>query len=276
MRIYRDPIYLNKEALTPIANSFGIEVDTSIEVDTRDSTNKKGGFDAKATIPGTSVGAGFNIGGGTESEISQKRTVTAHPGAALNNLIEKLQEEESLIDLSDKQAITKDEQAITKSALIEIESDWELSPVTDQGRMLNLVLKQLLQNPNNIPKKVPVELIRDALEPRPTDENQKLIFIKTSEPTNDMTVIALLDSEWLVGNNTEDDLEEDRTFFGLVETFKPEGEFYSLEKHFTRGLNRALRRKVDLKRLYESVELSEEDLKFHGPLVVIKVIAVYP
>jgi len=268
MRIYRDPVYLNKEALTPIANSFGIEVDTSIEVDTRDSTNKKGGFDAKATIGGTSVGAGFNIGGGTESEISQKRTVTAHPGAALNNLIEKLQEDASLIDLSD-------EQAITKSALIEIESDWELSPVTDQGRMLNLVLKQLLQNPNNIPKKVPVKLIQDALKPRPTDENQKLIFIRTNESADDVTVIALLDSEWLVGNNTEDDLEEDRTFFGLVETFKPEGN-YSLEKHFTRGLNRTLRRKVDLKQLYKSVELSEEDLEFHGPLVVIKVIAVYP
>ena len=272
MRIYRDPIYLNKEALTPIANNFGIEVDTSIEVDTRDLTNKKGGFDAGATIPGTSIGIKGNLGGGTESEISQKRTVTAHPGAALNNLIEKLQEEESLIDLSD-------EQAITKSALIEIESDWELSPVTDQGRMLNLVLKQLLQNPNNIPKEVPVELIRDVLEPRPTDENQKLIFIRTNESADDMTVIALLDSKWLVGNNTEDDLEEDRTFFGLVETFKPEGGFYSLEKHFTRGLNRKAWRKMkkpDREKLYNSLELSEEDLKFHGPLVVIKVIAVYP
>ena len=267
MRIYRDPIYLDKDALTPIANSFGIEVDTSIEVDTRDLTNKKGGFDAGATIPGTSIGIKGNLGGGTESEISQKRTVTAHPGAALNNLIEKLQEDASLIDLSD-------EQAITKSALIEIESDWELSPVTDQGRMLNLVLKQLLQDPNNIPKEVPVKLIQDALKPRPTD--QKLIFIRANESADDMTVIALLDSKWLVGNNTEDDLEEDRTFFGLVETFKPEGGFYSLEKHFTRGLNRALRRKVDLKQLYKSVELSEEDLKFHGPLVVIKVIAVYP
>ena len=253
MRIYRDPIYLNKEALTPIANSFGIEVDTSIEVDTRDLTNKKGGFDAGATIPGTSIGIKGNLGGGTESEISQKRTVTAHPGAALNNLIEKLQEDASLIDLSD-------EQAITKSALIEIESDWELSPVTDQGRILNLFIK----------------LIQDALKPRPPDENQKLIFIRTNESANDMTVIALLDSEWLVGNNTEDDLEEDRTFFGLVETFKPKGKIYSLEKHFTRGLNRTLRRKIDLKQLYESVELSEEDLKFHGPLVVIKVIAVYP
>ena len=142
--------------------------------------------------------------------------------------------------------------------------------------MLNLFIEQIRQDPNNIPKEVPAKLIQDALKPRPTDENQKLIFIRANESADDMTVIALLDSEWLVGNNTEDDLEEDRTFFGLVETFKPEGGFYSLEKHFTRGLNRALRRKVDLKQLYESVELSEEDLKFHGPLVVIKVIAVYP
>ena len=162
MRIYRDPIYLNREALTPIANSFGIEVDTSIEVATRDLTNKKGGFDAGATIPGTSIGIKGNLGGGTESEISQKRTVTAHPGAALNNLIEKLQEDASLIDLSDGQAITK-------SALIEIESDWELSPVTDQGRILNLFIEQILQNPNNIPKKVPDKLIQDALKSRPTD-----------------------------------------------------------------------------------------------------------
>lgn len=272
MRIYRDPIYLNKEALTPIANSFGIEVDTSIEVATRDLTNKKGGFDAGATIPGTSIGIKGNLGGGTESEISQKRTVTAHPGAALNNLIEKLQEDASLIDLSDGQAITK-------SALIEIESDWELSPVTDQGRILNLFIEQILQNPNNIPKKVPAKLIQDALKSRPTDENQKLIFIRTNESANDMTVIALLDSEWLVGNNTEDDLEEDRTFFGLVETFKPKGKVYSLEKYFTRGLNRTLRRKmrkIDREKLYNPLELSEKDLEFHGPLVVIKVIAVYP
>lgn len=274
MNIYRNPVYLDREILTPIANQWGIEVDTEIEVTARDLTDKKGGFNGNASLPG--VGSvGLDLGGGTEAEISQTRVVKAHPGAALNALVNDLRSGGSLI--------TKlENETVTKSSLVEIEGDWEVSPVTDTGAMIGALIQLMLKNPQAIEsREVPPEIAASFASPQ-TISNRKIVLRKINESEDDTKVIALLDSGLLVGNNSEDDLEDDKTILGLVETFKPEGGSYSLERFFSGGMGRALRRQMKTEKMYETLgtmhgeNFSEEDLKVPGPVVVLKVVAVYP
>lgn len=273
MTVYRDPIYIDKGILAPIANRWGIEVDREVEVTARDLTNKKGGFEGKTSIGGI-ASAGLNLGGGTEAEISQKRIIQAHPGAALNELIDILYRDNELLNLEDE--------AIRKSSLVEIEGDWEISPITEIGSMMGSLIQMMTTDPNIMhSKEVPLELAANLVLPN-SISNRKIVLTKIKESEEEQTIIALLDSDLLVGNYSEDDLEDDKTVLGLVETFKPENGIYSLERYFSGGMARTLRRKMKPEKIYESLgtlydgDFSEEDLKISGPLVVVKVVAVYP
>lgn len=264
---------MDKEILTPIANQWGIEVDTEVEVTARDLTDKKGGFKGKASVGGL-ASAGLNLGGGTEAEVSQKRTVKAHPGAALNELIEKLYLTDGLINNSE-------DQAISKSTLVEIEGDWEISPVTEIGAIMGHLIQLMRKDPKVIEsKEMPPEFAANFVSSR-TGSNRKIVLTKIKESAEERTVVALLDSDLLVGNSSEDDLEDDKTILGLVETFKPEGSSYSLERYFSGGMARTLRRQMKSQNLYKSLgalyeDFSEEDLTISGPLIVLRVVAVYP
>ncbi len=189
MKIYRKPIYLNKEILTPIANERGIEIDTEVEVTVRDLKTKKGGLSGSGTIPGI-ASANLDLGRGTEGEVSQSRVVKAHPGAALNELIDDFHSAGSLItDLEGE--------PVSKSSLVEIEGDWEVSPVTDTGAMIGMLIQLMLKNPQAIEsREVPPEIAANFASPQ-TISNRKIVLRKINESDEDTKVIALLDSELL-------------------------------------------------------------------------------
>ena len=265
---------MDTDILTPIANQWEIEVDAEIEVTARDLSNKKGGFDGKATLPGVGAAA-LNLGGGTEAEVSQKRVVKAHPGAALNSLIAALHRDSSVItDL--------ESDSIEKSALAEIEGDWEVSPITDTGAMIESMISLIAKNPQLMKStEAPPELVAGFMSPK-SSPDRKVVLTRVTESDEETKVIALLDSGCLVNGCSEDDLEDDKTVLGLVETFKPEGGSYSLERYFSGGMGRALRRQMKAENLFESMgkiygdNFSRDDLTIAGPLVVLKVVAVYP
>lgn len=274
MQIYRTPFYLDTEILIPIANRWGIEVDTDIEVTAKDRTSKKGGVKGSAAVPGLGS-AGIDFGSGTEGEIEHSRVVKAHPGAALNMLLDQLHGDDSLItDIENE--------AITKSALVEIEADWEVSPVTDTGALIRSMFQFMANNPQAINNQEVPPAFAASIISSETTTNRKIVLNRISESDNQTRVIALLDSGLLVNNSSEDDLEDDKTILGLVETFKSEGKSYSLESFLSGGVGRALRRKVNATKMYESFgtlfgeNFSEEDLQVQGPVIVLRVVAVYP
>lgn len=274
MQIYRPPIYLDKEILTPIANQLGIEVDTDIEVTARDRTSKKRGFSGGGAIPGVG-NARLDLGGDTEGEVAHSRVIKAHPGAALNGLIDKLRKDNLLItDL--------EEQTVVKSALVELEADWEISPVTDTGALIRSMIQFMSSNPQALQtEELPPAIAASIISPEAAP-NRKIVLTRVEESEEETKVIVLLDSGLLIDNHSEDDLEDDKTILGLVETFKAEGKSYSLDSFLSGGIGRALRRQIDTKKMYESLgalygdKFSEEDLKIQGPVVVLRAVAVYP
>lgn len=274
MRIYRTPIYLDKEILTPVANQFGIEVDTDIEITATDRTSKRRGLNAGGSIPGA-MGARLDLGKDAEGEVAHSRVIKAHPGAALNELLDRLHESNSLI--TDLESDT-----VVKSALVELEADWEISPVTETGALIRSMIQLLAANPQALhADELPMDIAASLISPE-TSPNRKIVLTRCEEFQNETKVVALLDSGLLANNHSEDDLEDDKTILGLVETFKPEGQAYSLESFLSGGIGRALRRQLAPHKIYESLgalyesDFSEQDLKVDGPVVVLRVIAVYP
>lgn len=274
MRIYRTPIYLDKEILTPVANQLGIEVDTNIEITATDRTSKRRGLNAGGSIPGA-MGARLDLGKDTEGEVAHSRVIKAHPGAALNELLDRLHESDSLI--TDLESDT-----VVKSALVELEADWEISPVTETGALIRSMIQLLAANPQALhADELPMDIAASLISPE-TSSNRKIVLTRCEESQNETKVVVLLDSGLLANNHSEDDLEDDKTILGLVETFKPEGKAYSLESFLSGGIGRALRRQLSAHKIYESLgalyesDFSEQDLKVDGPVVVLRAIAVYP
>lgn len=165
---------------------------------------------------------------------------------------------------------------------MEIEGDWEISPVTEIGSTVGSLIQLMVKDPNIMhASEMPPQVIASFISPDSTS-NRKIVLSKLEEPGDEYKIIALLDSDLLVRNYSEDDLEDDKTILGLIETFKPEGGSYSLERFFSGGMTRAMRRQMKPEKLYGSLgalyggDFSEEDFKIPGPLVVVRVVAVYP
>ncbi len=200
MSVFRSPLYLDTEILIPLANYRGIEVMVDVAVTNRDRGQRSGnaGLKAAAPLPG---GSSLELGGsrGSESEVTQARTIRDHPANALNRLLDDLHAHDDL--LTDVDA----EPGVIRHQLVEIEADWKISPATDVGSLLTSMFTLLGQNPAALGSAEPpaefVSLLTTApawgsvvLDSSPDDESQTT------------RVLVLLNSANLVGESTVDDL----------------------------------------------------------------------
>ena len=133
MTFFRTPVYLDTEVLVPLANYHDIDVTTDVAITVRDlgKSSKGGAGGLSFPIPG---GPKLEAHGdsGSESEVTQARTVKAHPTNALNRLVNALQEAGDLKDSLSGQ--------VFKRQLVEVERDWTISTATDVGDLLSRII----------------------------------------------------------------------------------------------------------------------------------------
>lgn len=273
MSVFRSPLYLDTETLVPLANYHDIEVMVDVAVTQRDRGQRSGNAAAKAGLPIPGAPS-VELGGskGSESEVTQARTVKDHPTNALNRLLDAL---------AVSKDVTTDLSAgsITRHQLVELDGDWEISPATDIGSMLAAMVAMMAQNPSAMESsELPAEFY-SLMTSAPA--RGSVVLTATLDDAEEMRVLVLLDSGFLVGQTSLDDLEEERTVFGQVDTIAAEGSHYSLDKFFLSGLDRPIRRAVDVEQMLEAMgkgfgrPMTMDDLKVQGPLVVLKAIAIY-
>jgi len=272
MSFFRSPIYLNTDLLVPLANYHDIEVMVDVALSQRDRGERTGkaGANVGLPVPGS---PGFEIGGtkGSESEVTQQRTVKDHPAHALNRLLDELTKSDDITDLPAS--------VITRHQIVQCDGEWEISPATDVGAMLTSMVKMASQNPSVWDSSEPPAEFYELVSSDP--ERGSVVLETTLDGDEPLNVVVLLDSGYLVGRANLDSLEDDRTVFGQVDTFLPEGSQYSLEKFFLSGFSRAIRRNISAEQLLSGMEASFgkpmtiDDLKIDGPLVVVKPIAIY-
>ncbi|ROZ61498.1 hypothetical protein EDL96_13245 [Kocuria soli] len=273
MRVFRSPLYLDIDILVPLANYHGIEVMVDVALSQRDRGERTGkaGANVALPIPGS---PGFEFGGsrGSEAEITQARTVKDHPTNALNRLLDELAKANDITtDLSGS--------AITRHQIVECDGDWEISPATDVGAMLTSMVTIMSQNPSALESSAPPPEFYSLMRSDP--ERGSVVLETTLEGADQLHVLVLLDSGCLVDRASLDSLEDERTVFGQVDVFLPEGSQYSLEKFFLSGFSRAIRRSISAEQLLSGMgasfgrPMTINDLKIDGPLVVVKPIAIY-
>lgn len=269
MSLFRSPIHLDLETLVPLANFHNIEVMTDVSLSERDLGKKGANAGLKMGIPGgPNIEAGGS--GAKESEVTQARTVQDHPASALNRLLDDLATAD---ELSDLQAGT-----VFKRQLVELDREWQVSPATDIGDLLEGLVRLMVSNPAAMDSK---EMPPEAMSLMAGESARGTVVLETEEKDAEgRSIIVLLSADDLTAKSTIDDLEGDRNVFGLVHEIVPEMKQYSLEKVFLTGFSRSIRRAFNTKDLLSLAAalnrpISEDDLAVPGPLIVIKAVAVY-
>ncbi|HET7415656.1 MAG TPA: hypothetical protein VFI97_08185 [Arthrobacter sp.] len=275
MSVFRSPLYLDTEILVPLANYHDIEVMVDVALTQRDRGERSGKAGAKAALPVPgSPGFELSRSKGSESEITQARTIKDHPSNALNRLLDELTKSNGIT--TDLSATAN---AITRHQLVELDGDWQISPATDVGALLASMVTMVAENPTALDSSEPPAEFYSLMNSEPT--RGPVVLDTTLRGAGQMHVLVLLDSGCLVDRVSLDDLEEERTVFGQVDVFLPEGSQYSLDKFFLSGFSRAIRRSISAEQLLSGMgpslgkPMSIDDLKIDGPLVVIKPIAIY-
>lgn len=273
MSMFRSPLYLDIDTLVPLANYHDIEVMVDVQVSQRDLGQRaaKAGIRASLPIPGS---PGIDAGGsrGSESEVTEARTVKDNPASALNRLLDTLQRNNDLTtDLS--------AQPLMRRQLVELDGDLEVSPATDVGALLAGMVNLMAQNPAAMSgSDVPDEFMT-LMTAGP--QGGPVVLDLASDDGQENRTLALLNAAHLTGGATLDDLEGERSVFGIIDTIVPDGQNYSLEKFFLSGVGRAVRRAFDTAELLQGMSegfgrpFTVNDLRLTGPLVVIKAVAVY-
>lgn len=270
MSMFRSPLYLDTEMLVPLANYHDIEVMIDVAVTQREVGRRLANAGGKMSVPIPGTPA-FEMGGskGSETEITQARTVKDHPSNALNRLLDTLAREGDITDLSDG--------VVTRRTLVEIDGDWEVSSATDVGSFLASMVALMIQNPAALKSSEPPAEFLSVM----TSPDVGSIVLNGVSDASNTRVLVLLDSGNLAGQASLDDLEGDRTIFGQVDAVIPEDGVYSLEKFFLSGFGRAMRRAINPAQMLEGLSegigrpMSVEDLRVPGPLAVVRAIAIY-
>ena len=68
-------------------------------------------------------------------------------------------------------------------------------------------------------------------------------------------LLVLLNAEHLLRQFTLDDLTEERTVFGQVDSFVPEGSQFLLQKFFLSGFGRSIRRAISVDDMLQGSEV---------------------
>lgn len=271
---FRIPRYLDVETLVPLANYHDVEVMVDREVS--DRVLRAGGGEAKIKARAGLVDAEAGGKRAVDSETKVTRTIRSAPAGALNELVDAL--------LRNNELKTSVEN-VAKRDLVEIETDWMISPASDAASMLATIVGAISADPTILQAdEPPPEVIAAMMSP--DTATGALILQQDDEQASDggtatATVIVLARQAHLYADSVADDLEGEHAVFGIVENFVPEGEHFDLGKMLLAGLPRAFRRQIDAAELLQGFAgeadagVDPQALNVPGPVVLVRAIAIY-
>lgn len=280
MSQFRAPIYLDLDLLVPLADYHDIEVMVNVDVSQRNRGSSSRRLEGRVALP---VPGSPSIGGGRnrdeESEVTESRTIADTPTSALNRLLDKLEKDDAVN--------TDASSSIGKRSVVDFDGDWSVSPMTDTGALLAAFFRMFASNPaaftsgasGQAAEDVPPEVFQ-ILAPGDNRANGPIVLNYEPSGDGEPNIVALLSSDHLIGGHTIDDLDGERNVFGVVDALVEPGRGYSLERFLLSGIPRSLRRTINADELLRTMpSLLRSDaspsLVLDGPLIVIKVVAVY-
>jgi len=269
---FRNPLYMDTPLLKNLADYHDIDVPTSRQVTQRlaGSSEKRAGI-AKVVDAGVQAGR--------ETETTEVYATEVRPIRLVNDVIDFMLAEAELIDLT----VDAEAQLLQRS-VVQVEGELVPSPATEIGSLLSrffplLTAKYAAGESNPQLSQQDIALI---LTPQASAEIQ--VYDLQLE-ISDRNFAILLDPSHLIEGRELDDLEGERTVFGLVERLIPEGSSYPLARYLLPGMNRSLRRRAEVSGAWDELvkgfgemmgqQLDMGALSVDGPAAIIQPVAIY-
>jgi hypothetical protein len=266
-----NPRYLDQTLVENMADHYGLGTLEERQVTRRTLRDRKteGGFDK-----------GLKATHGRESteEETEVYSRSVRPVRLVNDVVEGLRREESVIDYVDEADST-----LTKGSPILVEGEFQPSPIMETGNLMGSLLPTMLQQaaagksqPNVSASDMVAALTGGGQAKRPQ------LYEVAPDVADAPRFFAVVKPELIVDGYDEDDLTGELTAFGLVDRFVRPGRKLSLDKYLLPGVGRTMRRALmgdvggNLPAGFATDEkIKPEDVEVEGPVVVIEIAAIF-
>lgn len=271
---FRNPVYLDSELLSNLADYFGIALPAETNV-TRRSLQEGG------------KGAGVNkvVMAKAESshaeEVTETYSVSTRPVRLMNDLIDHVESTSELVDLdSEPQA------SLVNGALVQISGDLIPAAANDIGSIMARFLPLLMAQVSAGAKEFTPSTgeIAQAFMAEPDAGSAQLFELEPEEPVDGRRCLVIIDPAYLHGSATLDDLEGEQTFVAHVDRLvRPQAKL-GLEKYLLPGIPRTVRRAMGPEALMDMVtgldgvvgrKIDPGELIVTGPALILRPLAVF-
>ena len=269
---FRNPVYLDTELLSNLADYFDISVPGKMDVTRRraETGQRAVGVDKIVTARADKQ---------NESEITETYSVTARPVRIFNDLVDQLEQNEDLADLR-----REPDASLSPRSLLAVEGELVSSLVNEVGaitaRFFPILMQQMAsgaQDFNPSTADVASVFMTDSMQSTP-----QLYEVLTDQ--QDLPKFVVIIDPRFVMTDSMDDFESDFDIVGSVDRVVAERSSVSLERYILPGLPRATRRALGKNKIAEMVaglenlvgrSVSSDDLELKGPAVLIRPLAIF-
>ena len=229
--MFRNPVYLDVQALLSVADYFGIDIAGDVQVTRRMMEDRRG-------RSGVSRPVQLLRDSESSEEITEVSAQPMRPVRAMNDVIDGLISTGDLIDLT-----ANSEAAIHQRDIIQIVGDFSVSPVTEIGVLMASVIPAMVNQAasGRDMNDLDPALMAEMFMARPPAQGFLHVF-EVDRGGSAARTFLLANPVHLFGSAEIDDLDGELTVMGTVDRVIGEGQSFSLERHLLPGLNRTARR----------------------------------
>lgn len=271
---FRNPIYLDTDLLSNLADYFGVDLPEEKSVTRRATTGSGRGAGVDKVVTA-------KLESSKAEEVTETFSVSTRPVRLMNDLVDSMAHQQDLIDLDDDP-----EAALANGSIVQVTGVLQAAAANEVGAIMGRFLPLLV-----------TQAAAGATEFEPTDaELAKLLLADSTEsgpqlfdfdpdaPVEGRRCLVFLDPAYLYGSATLEDLEAEQTLVAHVDRLvKPDSEV-NLDRYLMPGLPRAVRRAMGRDGLGEMVsgldkvlgrEIDPDELTVNGPALMLKPLAVF-
>lgn len=273
---FRNPIYLDGDLLSNLADYFGVSAPDETQVTSRATTGaeKGAGIDKVLTA---------KVGATKSHELTESYSLTMRPVRLMNDLVDLMTERSELVDLD-----ADPEATVVAGSVVQISGTLQLAATNEVGsimsRFLPLLMAQATAGKTEFEPPTQAEIARLLLAPADDESGPQLFELEPETPLEGRRHLAIVDAACLRGTASTDDIEGDFTLVAHVDRLvRPRIEL-SLNQYLLPGLPRTVRRALGRTDLTEMVtglgpvlgrDIAASDLQVVGPALMLKPLAIF-
>lgn len=271
---FRNPLYLDLELLSNLADYFGIALPEEMNVTRRslEQGSRGAGIDKVVVAKGEKLQA---------EEVTESYSLSTRPVRLMNDLIDHIEGTGDIVDLD-----VDPEATVVSGAVVLIRGDLAPSAANEVGgimaRFLPMLLAMFARGDTEFE---PSEAeLAAAFLTEPAEVSTQLFDISEDSVVQGRRNLLIADPRGLRGTATLDDLEGEQTIVAHVDRIVRPQQELTLDKYLLPGLPRTLRRVIGRDELvgmvkgFEDVigrEIEPHELSLKGPALLLKPLAIF-